>query len=191
MSDKIYMGEKLFWENKFLNRKNKLMDPDEFLINKVDFFKKGSVLDIACGDGRNSLFLSENGFEVTGVDFSDEALKRLLVFSKERSQIIKVKKLDVSKNKFLDELEIFDNIIINHYKLPLNQLLKIHYKLKKNGILYICGFGEKNKINNGLRKEDLLLKSDINKILDYYNLISFLDKENDLGNIVQYILRKK
>lgn len=191
MSDKIYMGEKLFWENKFLNRKNELMDPDEFLINKVDYLKKGSVLDIACGDGRNSIFLSENGFKVTGVDFSNEALKRLLVFSKERSQIIKVKKLDVSQNNFLDALEIFDNIIINHYKIPLNQLLKLHYKLKKNGILYICGFGEKNKINNGLRKEDLLLKSDINKILDYYDLISFLDKKNDLGYIVQYILKKK
>lgn len=191
MSDKIYMGEKLFWENKFLNRKNELMDPDEFLINKVDYLKKGSVLDIACGDGRNSIFLSENGFKVTGVDFSNEALKRLLVFSKERSQIIKIKKLDVSQNNFLDALEIFDNIIINHYKIPLNQLLKLHYKLKKNGILYICGFGEKNKINNGLRKEDLLLKSDINKILDYYDLISFLDKKNDFGYIVQYILKKK
>lgn len=34
------------------------------------------ALDIACGEGRNSLFLAQHGFSVSGVDIAKTALKR-------------------------------------------------------------------------------------------------------------------
>lgn len=34
------------------------------------------ALDVACGEGRNSVFLSQNGFDVTGVDISDVGLAK-------------------------------------------------------------------------------------------------------------------
>ena len=37
---------------------------------------RGRALDLACGAGRNSLFLARHGFEVTGIDISSEGLKR-------------------------------------------------------------------------------------------------------------------
>ena len=37
---------------------------------------RGRALDLACGAGRNSLFLARHGFEVTGLDISSEGLKR-------------------------------------------------------------------------------------------------------------------
>ena len=37
---------------------------------------RGRALDLACGAGRNSLFLARHGFEVTGIDVSSEGLKR-------------------------------------------------------------------------------------------------------------------
>ncbi|MCY3793728.1 MAG: methyltransferase domain-containing protein [Gammaproteobacteria bacterium] len=37
---------------------------------------RGRALDLACGAGRNSLFLAHDGFEVTGIDISSEGLKR-------------------------------------------------------------------------------------------------------------------
>jgi cyclopropane fatty-acyl-phospholipid synthase-like methyltransferase len=36
----------------------------------------GRVLDIGCGDGRNSAYLARLGFEVIGVDFSADAVSR-------------------------------------------------------------------------------------------------------------------
>lgn len=36
---------------------------------------KGRVLDIGCGAGRHSLYLQENGFDVTGIDISPGAIK--------------------------------------------------------------------------------------------------------------------
>ncbi len=36
----------------------------------------GKALDIGCGTGDNSIWLAQNGFEVTGTDVSEEALDR-------------------------------------------------------------------------------------------------------------------
>ncbi|MHA6806240.1 class I SAM-dependent methyltransferase [Salinifilum ghardaiensis] len=37
---------------------------------------RGSVLDIGCGSGDNTLHLAERGYEVLGVDFSEQAIRR-------------------------------------------------------------------------------------------------------------------
>ncbi len=36
---------------------------------------RGRVLDIGCGAGRHSLYLQQNGFNVTGIDISPGAIK--------------------------------------------------------------------------------------------------------------------
>ena len=72
-----YMGTKEFWDENFENRGEKLLDPENSLVENLAYFKKGSVLDVACGDGRNTIFLIINGFEVTGIDFSDKALDKI------------------------------------------------------------------------------------------------------------------
>lgn len=48
-----------------------------FMRNLVDFLKlpKGSkILDLACGKGRHSIFLNEMGYDVTGVDLSENSI---------------------------------------------------------------------------------------------------------------------
>ena len=37
---------------------------------------RGRALDVGCGSGANALFLAENGYDVTGVDFSTVALTK-------------------------------------------------------------------------------------------------------------------
>lgn len=55
------------------NRKSRV---DESLLKVRDHLpKKGAALDIAGGDGRNSVWLAKNGFDVTLIDVSSEALK--------------------------------------------------------------------------------------------------------------------
>ena len=52
-------------------------EPIEFLPNYAKIFKeKGirKVLDVGCGDGRNSLYLMEYGFQVIGFDLSPQAV---------------------------------------------------------------------------------------------------------------------
>ncbi len=54
--------------------------PSPFLAREIERIKTlvpGSVaLDIACGEGRNSLFLAQHGFRVVGLDISDIGLAK-------------------------------------------------------------------------------------------------------------------
>src|SRR3989344_3900671 len=50
-----------------------------FFTNKIDYFKHlglKKVLDAGCGDGRNLVEFAKAGFQVTGIDISEEALNR-------------------------------------------------------------------------------------------------------------------
>ncbi len=42
----------------------------------IPAFGSGRALDVACGTGRNALYLAERGFDVTGVDISEVAIER-------------------------------------------------------------------------------------------------------------------
>jgi SAM-dependent methyltransferase len=48
--------------------------PTAVLKQWIDRIPRGRALDLACGSGRNALFLAANGFDVDAVDISDVAL---------------------------------------------------------------------------------------------------------------------
>jgi SAM-dependent methyltransferase len=50
--------------------------PSVFLEHWLDSAPAGRALDLACGAGRNALYLAQNGFEVDAVDISGEAIAR-------------------------------------------------------------------------------------------------------------------
>ena len=58
--------DKIPWQNA---RADYLVD-----VIKSGKVKPGLALDLGCGTGINSVFLAENGFEVTGVDISKKAI---------------------------------------------------------------------------------------------------------------------
>jgi 2-polyprenyl-3-methyl-5-hydroxy-6-metoxy-1,4-benzoquinol methylase len=49
-------------------------EPTAFLVRTVRGLKPGKALDVAMGQGRNSIFLAELGWDVTGYDLSDKGL---------------------------------------------------------------------------------------------------------------------
>jgi SAM-dependent methyltransferase len=50
--------------------------PNAFLPPLVDGLSVGTALDVACGEGRNSLWLARRGWAVTGIDFSPVAIEK-------------------------------------------------------------------------------------------------------------------
>lgn len=186
-----YMGNKEYWDEKFEKRGKKALDPEKSLAENLGYFKNGSVLDIACGDGRNTIFLANNGFEVTGIDFSEKALERLAYFLKQRNLSANIKQIDLSKENSLNNIGIFDNILINHYRLSEAQLLELEKNVTDNGILFICGFGDKHKVDSRIRKEDLIQPSDFEKIKDSFDLIKYDAIQDERGYFVTYVFKKK
>jgi SAM-dependent methyltransferase len=59
-------------------------DPNRFLVAEVAELPPGRALDLACGSGRNAVWLAARGWKVTGVDFSDVALAQARALAAER-----------------------------------------------------------------------------------------------------------
>lgn len=156
-----YMGNRNFWEQKFLSRSDSQLPPETVLIEDAAFFKeKGFVLDLACGDGRNALFLAGNGFEVTAVDFSEAALNRLKRFAEKEKLTVYTKQMDLCCEENFDSLGKFDMIVCNHYRLLSKTAMQLKKHLTKNGVLWINGFAECPQDNPAIRQSDLIVKED-------------------------------
>ena len=50
--------------------------PNQFVEAELAGLPPGRALDLACGEGRNALWLAERGWQVTAVDFSGVALEK-------------------------------------------------------------------------------------------------------------------
>jgi SAM-dependent methyltransferase len=50
--------------------------PNQFVAAELADLRPGRALDVACGEGRNALWLAERGWQVTAVDFSHVALDK-------------------------------------------------------------------------------------------------------------------
>ncbi|CAA6811287.1 MAG: Tellurite resistance protein-related protein [uncultured Sulfurovum sp.] len=102
-------------------------------INTVEvvkqFYQKAKgkqVLDIACGKGRNSIFLAKEGFEVDALDISEVAIESL-----KNIDNITPKVVDFDNYKL--EEDIYDLIICTYF-LERKLFLQIKKALKNEGL---------------------------------------------------------
>ena len=51
-------------------------DPNVFLVAEAADLAPGRALDVACGEGRNAIWLARRGWEVVGADYSPAALRK-------------------------------------------------------------------------------------------------------------------
>jgi SAM-dependent methyltransferase len=51
-------------------------EPNRLLVAEVGGLEPGRALDLACGEGRNAIWLARLGWDVTGVDFSPVAIAK-------------------------------------------------------------------------------------------------------------------
>lgn len=66
MWDERYEAQELVWG----------AEPNRFLPPLVEGLETGSAIDIACGEGRNAIWLARQGWTVTAVDFSVRAIEK-------------------------------------------------------------------------------------------------------------------
>ncbi len=184
-----YMGNMEYWDKKFAERGSSPLSPEKSLVQNIGLFKKGTVLDLASGDGRNALFLSAQGFHVTAVDFSEEALCRLTQFAAQAKADITTMQMDLSLPNVLNSLGVYDNIVINHYRLDKTQLFELSRHLSRDGVLFACGFGHKHTPNQKIRQEDLIQPEDFEEIKAVLQKIQYEEEQDERGFFVTYLFR--
>jgi SAM-dependent methyltransferase len=94
----------------------------------------GRALDLACGKGRNALFLAERGFDVLGIDVSDVALGEARTRAREKSLAIAWQQADLEQIRLPQNS--FD-LVINFNYLQRSLMPQLKAAIKNAGYV-IC-----------------------------------------------------
>jgi SAM-dependent methyltransferase len=128
------MSDKIKWDERYDT--NDLIcgaEPSEFLYSNADYLPTtGLALDLAAGEGRNSVFLAERGLEVIALDISVRGLKKCLRIARERKAPVEAVAADLRTCVLTPQA--FDAIVVFNY---LNRELApaIIMGLKPGGLL--------------------------------------------------------
>lgn len=109
--------------------------PSEFLRNRVELLNIGRAMDLACGLGRNSIYLAELGFEVDAIDVSLVGLEIAREKAKERRLLIHWLNEDLV-NDWTIPTQQYDLILMFRF-VSSEVLLKLPQLLAQGGALII------------------------------------------------------
>jgi tellurite methyltransferase len=89
--------------------------PTALLVETAEKLLPGKALDLACGSGRNAIWLAELGWSVTAVDGSPVAIEILRSRASERGAAVNMKVADLEKFGYLIEPTSWNLIAICYY----------------------------------------------------------------------------
>lgn len=107
--DRRYAGSELLWT----------AQPNRFLVAEVSELPPGRALDLACGEGRNAVWLAEQGWRVTGVDFSGVALEKAHALAEARGVDVEWVRADLVG--YEPEVGAFDLVAVLYLQLPAGE----------------------------------------------------------------------
>lgn len=177
----------------------RLWQPASLLINFIESVSPnetvqlGKGLDIACGSGRDMVYLASKGWQMTGIDYSQDALNRAQRLAHYYQQDIETHQIDLGKNpaEAFHSLPQYDLICVFRY---LNRALfpVIHSALKPGGILIYQTFLQGCEKIGTPKNPNFILKP--NELSDYFKDFTVLMDEchylDDGRPVSAFIARK-
>lgn len=131
-----YAGRELLWT----------ADPNRFLAAEVADLPPGRALDLACGEGRNAVWLAERGWQVTAVDFSDVGLEKARRLAGEHGVDVRWVQADVTE--YHPDEQVFDLVAVLYLHVPAEQrrvvLARAAAAVAPGGVLVIVGHDRDN-----------------------------------------------
>ena len=134
------------WDYKNPSNERKLQDGHVVdFIKYYNFEKNLKVLDCGCADGRNSEYLINQGFEVTGVDFSQTVIERTQKrLPKGKFLVGDIRKLDKIEENSFDFLIDAGAFHVNYPQDTLSIIKEYHRILKPSGKMFIRVFNKED-----------------------------------------------
>lgn len=212
--DEIYSENLLFWDTawKRVAKPHKELPKLPYiheLTRKLKKYQVKKILDLGCGSGWLSIFISKYGFDVTGIDIAKPAIELGKTWIKE-DNIANV-------NFFVSDLlnlpfkeSAFDAIVINsvleHFRFDQAKILfeKVYKVLVDKGFLFGCfdkvgsGKGEYYELQDSTHvytdqiRKGMMLRNysdqELKELLNNFNILSF-DK-NTYGSRLVWARKK-
>jgi cyclopropane fatty-acyl-phospholipid synthase-like methyltransferase len=122
-------------------------EPNAFLKSQAHLLRKSqTALAIADGEGRNGVFLAEQGLDVLSLDFSDVAQVKARALAKQRGVSMRLQQADMTQWLWTPEtFDVVVGIFIQFATPPQRAAMfsGIKKTLKPGGLLLLQGYGLK------------------------------------------------
>jgi len=211
--DKIYEDNLRFWDTAWrrVSKPHKELPRLPYIHEITRKFKKyqvKKVLDLGCGSGWLTIFISKYGFDVTGIDIAKPAIELGKIWAKEDNASVNFLVGDILNLPFKDGTfdAIVCNSVLEHFRLDQAEVLleKVHTILREGGFFFGCfdkvghGKGEFFEIGDSthvytddLRKGMMLRNfpdEELRNLFRNFDILSF-DK-NNVGSRLVWARRK-
>lgn len=131
-------------------------EADSWLVDALPSLPRGRALDIACGQGRNALFLAEHGFTVTAIDISEEGLQQLNDEARRRKLLIETQRADLETSSLLPG-DSFD-VVIEFFYLHRPMLPSLREAVRPGGVAVLRTFSNAGLFGNSQVNPDFVLQ---------------------------------
>ena len=202
--DTIYQDNLNFWNEAWgrVSKPHKELPKLPYIhevTRKLKKFQVKRVLDLGCGSGWLSIFMSKYGFDVTGIDTSAPAIDLAKRWAEEDNAKVTFLSADILKPPFEDSSfdAIVCNSVLEHFRLDQAKTIfeKIYKMLSpEKGFFFGCfdqvGTGTKGeffKLSDGTNvytdqmRKGMMLRNysdeEVRNLLEKFDILSF-DKNN-------------
>ncbi|MBI4538998.1 MAG: methyltransferase domain-containing protein [Gemmatimonadetes bacterium] len=153
----------------------------------------GLALDLACGAGRNALFLAERGFRVVAVDLSLEGLQPLA--ARVRTGGLSVQPIHADLEHFAVAPGTFDVVVNTHFLLR-SAFPLIHAALREGGLLLFETYSvdEIDVLGGDIRREYALERGELRRAFEGFEILRYeegvFEREEGERGLARMIARK-
>lgn len=182
------MSEFERWESRYAGADYAFgKEPNYFLAScKRLLPKSGRVLVVADGEGRNGVWLAEQGLDVLSIDFSPAALRKARALAAEHHVTVTFQQADVHTWDYPDDS--FDVVveIFTQFSSPPERVMKwtgMRRALKPGGLLIIQGYTPKQlTFGTGGPKqvENLYTRAMLEKAFCDFRNMKILEEEREI-----------
>jgi SAM-dependent methyltransferase len=201
--DKLYSNDDSFFGN----------EPSRFAILCYEQFEKSNakrILELGCGQGRDTLFFASNGLDVYALDSSKVAVDNLFKKARERNIPVTLEHFDARRgipygNKYFDAVysHMFYNMNFTDEELGL-LFIESRRLLQNNGLLYFSVRSDKDAQYNTGKKIDtniyeingfqirFFTKAQIRSFLsDYFEIKNIIEDYEEPASLYLVLSHKK
>ena len=124
------------WDERYRAGEQVFRDPAPLVVQFTRNLPPGAALDLACGPGRNALYLAEHGWRVTAVDGSSVAIDLLRAGAQQRNLSIDARVADLESGEFEFRNQAYD-LVLSCYYLQRSLIPAMKASLRPGGLLIL------------------------------------------------------
>lgn len=186
---RMSLKDKEKWDSKY--------DADEYITGKEPsgwleenaglLDGNGKALDIAGGEGRNSVFAASKGYEVTCLDISENGLRKAQTLAQEKNAKITTVLADLDNNS-LKENE-YDLVLCFNF-LDRNLFSGIRQTLKSGGLLFYETFTLDYLKYSSFKKEWVLEANELLQAFSDFHILRYREVDENPKAFASLVAQK-